>query len=202
MTVGSGAARPVYIMLDVSGSTVRGGFAACRDQSIPMLVDEAGRHAGLLVSVLGYATEASTLVWLSDPADIELIPGVTPAGLSSLAAGLRLLAHTAREDMARLAADGIAFLPPAALIVADGLPTDPADDLLAARGLVDDSLADVGGLAAPPVFAAPAATDRLAVVGLRLNFHPLDDSTPAGLTSSVLDAFARMLTSLGSPLTR
>jgi uncharacterized protein YegL len=202
MTAGSGAARPVYIMLDVSGSTVRGGFAACRDQSIPALVDEASRHPGLLVAVLGYATEANTLVWLSDPADIELIPGVTPAGLSSLAAGLRLLAHTAREDMARLAADGIASLPPAALIVADGLPTDTPDDLLAARGLVDDSLADVGGLAAPPVFAAPAPTDRLAVAGLRLNFHPLDDATPASLTSSVLDAFARMLTGLVSPLTR
>lgn len=202
MTAGSGPARPVYIMLDVSGSTVRGGFAACRDQSIPMLVDEAARHAGLLVSVLGYATQANMLVWLSDPADIGLIPAVTPAGLSSLAAGLRLLARTAREDAARLAADGIACLPPAVLIVADGLPTDPADDLLAARGLVDDSLAGVGGLAAPPVFAAPAPTDRLAVAGLRLNFHPLDDSTPASLTSSVLDAFARTLAGLVSPLTR
>ncbi len=202
MTGGGGAARPVYVMLDLSGSTVRGGFAACRDQSIPALVDEAGRHPGLLVSVLGYATEASTLVWLSDPADIELIPGVAPAGLSSLAAGLRLLADTAREDMARLAADGLACLPPAALIVADGLPTDPPDDLLAARSLVDDSLADVGGLAAPPVFAAPAPTDRLAVAGLRLNFHPLDDSTPASLTSSVLDAFARLLTAPVSPVTR
>ena len=56
--------------------------------------------------------------------------------------------------------------------------------------------------AAPPVFAAPAPTDRLAVAGLRLNFHPLDDSTPASLTSSVLDAFARTLAGLVSPLTR
>lgn len=79
MTVGSGQARPVYVLLDMSGSTVRGGFAAGRDQAIPLLIDEATRYPGLLVSVLRYATHADTLVWLSHPEDIKLIPATVPA---------------------------------------------------------------------------------------------------------------------------
>jgi hypothetical protein len=202
MTAGSGQARPVYVLLDMSGSTVRGGFAAGRDQAIPLLIDEATRYPGLLVSVLRYATQADTLVWLSHPEDIKLIPATVPAGLSSLAAGLRLFAASAREDAARFAADGIACLPPVALIVADGLPTDPADQLLAAREELDVALTEAGGLASPPAFAAPAYTDRLAVAGLRMDFHLLDDSGPASLASSILAAFVRTLAVLVPPLPR
>ena len=85
---------------------------------------------GLLLAILGYGAKTNTLVWRRDPADIKLIPRESPVGLSSLAAGLRLLANSVRADAARLAADGVACLPPAALIVADGLPTDPAPALL------------------------------------------------------------------------
>jgi hypothetical protein len=160
---------------------------------MPLLIDRAVHQGGLAVAVLMYGTRADTLVWLGDPADLKLIPAVRPGGLSSLAAGLRLLADSVRSDGARLAADGLACLPPAALIVADGLPTDEAGALLDARAELGAALTDVGGPAAPLVFAAPAGTDRLAVAGLGLDFHPLDTATPVTLALSVLAAFDRVL---------
>jgi uncharacterized protein YegL len=196
-----GPVRPVYLLLDTSGSTVRGGFAAGLGQAMPMLIDAAARHGGLLLAIIGYGTRAETLVWLSDPADISLIPEVPPAGLSSLAAGLRLLADSVRADASRLAADGITCLPPAALIIADGLPTDPATALLEARADLDDATADAAATPRAsarasgllPVFAAPADTDRLAVAGLRMDFHPLATDAPGTLTGSIAAAFRGLI---------
>jgi hypothetical protein len=201
-----GPVRPTYILLDISGSTVRGGFAAARDQAMPMLIDAAAGDGGLLLAILGYGTQADTLVWLSDPADIKLIPEIPPVGLSSLAAGLRLLANSVRADAARLAADGIACLPPAALIVADGLPTDPAPALLEARSELDDAIADA--LAATqhpdvpvdslvPIFAAPPDTDWLAIAGLRMDFCPLTTDTPDALAASIAAAFCEFIARCG-----
>ncbi len=196
----AGAARPVYVMIDTSGSTLRGGFAAGSQRALPQLVDVAASHLGVLMSVLAYSTRADTIVWLSEPASIELIPAVTPAGLSSLAAGLRLLADSVGHDASRLAADGVPCLPPAVLVLADGLPTDPAADLLDARSALDDALgaagrgAANGGAPGPaPVFAAPPGTDQLAVAGLRMTFEPLAAGTPGDLARCVVAVFARML---------
>lgn len=192
MSTTAGPVRPVYLLLDTSGSTARGGFADGRDQAMPLVVDQAARHGGLALAVLMYGTRADTLVWLGDPADIKLIPVVRPGGLSSLAAGLRLLADSVRADIARLTADGVGCLPPAVLIVADGLPTDEAGALLDARADLAAALKDTGG-SPPPLFAVPAATDRLAVAGLRMGFYPLDTATPATLAWSVRGAFDRLL---------
>jgi hypothetical protein len=196
--------RPVYIVLDTSGSTVRGGFAAGLSRAMPVLIDAAARQGGLLLAILGYGTRADTLVWLSDPADVQLIPEVLPAGLSSMAAGLRLLADSVRADTARLAADDITCLLPATLIVADGLPTDPAPVLLEARSALDDAIADAVAAqhqAAPagslvPVFAAPPETDRLAIAGLGMDFHPLATDTPDALAGSIAAAFRGIVTRL------
>lgn len=204
MSASGGPVRPVYILLDTSGSTVRGGFAAARSQAMPMLIDAAARHGGLLLAILGYGTRAGHLVWLSDPADIRLIPEVIPSGLSSMAAGLRLLADSVRTDTARLAADGMTCLPPAMLIVADGLPTDPALVLLEARSALDDAIADAAATQHPgapaaslaPVFAAPPDTDRLAIAGLRMDFYPLAADTPDALAGSVAAAFREIITGL------
>ena len=206
MSAPDGPVRPTYILLDISGSTVRGGFAAARDQAMPMLIDAAAGDGGLLLAILGYGTQADTLVWLSDPAHIKLIPEIPPVGLSSLAAGLRLLANSVRADAARLAADGIACLPPAALIVADGLPTDPAPALLEARSQLDDAIADA--LAATqhpdvpvdslvPIFAAPPDTDWLAIAGLRMDFCPLTTDTPDALAASIAAAFCEFIARCG-----
>lgn len=203
MSAADGLMRPVYVLLDTSGSTVRGGFAVGRDQAMPMLVDAAARHGGLLLAILGYGTRADTLVWLSDPADIKLVPEVPPAGLSSLAAGLRLLADSVRADATRLAADGVHCLPPATLIVADGLPTDPAPALLEARSALDDAIADAATIqhAADQVdsqvlvFAAPPDTDLLAVAGLRMDFYPLATRAPDSLATSVAAVFQAVIAS-------
>ena len=207
-----GARRAVYVLLDASGSTVTGGFAAGCEQAMPLLIDSAASRPGLLMSVLAYGTQADTLVRLSEPADIKLIPAVTPAGLSSLAAGLRLVAESVGRDAARLAADGIACLPPAVLVLADGLPTDPAAALLAARAelaaalaaaltaTLAAALAETSGEAGamPPVFAAPPGTDRLAVAGLSMTFEPLAPGTPGELAASVLAVFEHLLAGLAA----
>ncbi|WP_300608287.1 hypothetical protein [Trebonia sp.] len=197
-----GAVRPVYVVIDASGSTLRGGFATASQRALPQLIDAAAGHPGLQMSVLAYGTRADTLVWLTEPADIELIPAVTPAGMSSLAAGLRLLADSVRHDASRLTADGVRCLPPAVLVLADGLPTDPAADLLDARSALDDALdtaaraAADGGPAGPvPVFAAPRDTDPLAVAGLRMTFEPLAAGT-GDLAGYVVAIFARLLAGL------
>ncbi len=204
MSAFDGAVRPVYVLLDISGSTVRDGFAAGLSQAMPLLIDAAAHQGGLLLAILGYGTRADTLVWLSNPADIRLIPEVRPVGLSSMAAGLRLLADSVRADTARLAADDITCLLPAALIVADGLPTDPAPVLLEARSALDEAVADAAATlsaGAPveglvPVFAAPAETDRLAIAGLGLDFHPLAAGTPDALAGSIAAAFRGIITRL------
>jgi hypothetical protein len=196
------ALRPVYVIRDTSGSTVRGEFALGCEQAMPLLVDAAARQRGLLLSVLAYGTRADTLVWLTEPADIELIPSVTPAGLSSLAAGLRLLAASVPADASRLAADGVDCLRPAVLVLADGLPTDPAAELLDARSALDDALdaapfSKADGITDPvPVFAAPGDTDPLAVAGLRMTFEPLAAGPPGDLAVCVVAAFDRLLASL------
>lgn len=182
--------RPVYVLIDSSGSTVRGGFAAACAQALPLLVDAAGRRPGTGVSVLAYGTAARVLVRLSEPGNVRLIPAITPGGLSSLAAGLRSLAQSWLEDSSQLAADGIGCLPPVGFVVADGLPTDRAEDLLAARDALDDVPADL----APRLHAAmPAGVDPLPIAGLRMIFHPLLAGTPAKLADSLLAAFGEAL---------
>lgn len=191
--------RPAYVLLDTSGSTVRNGFASACEQVLPRLVDAAGRRPGVLLSVLTYGTKATALLAISDPADIRLIPGLLPAGLSSLASGLRLLADSVGQDVAQLTADGLVCLPPSALVVADGLPTDPAADLMLARDALDAAVAALAGLAAPasaPVYTSrPDEGDRLAVTALRMTFRPLASGTTAELAAAVLAEFESMLDS-------
>jgi uncharacterized protein YegL len=186
--------QPVYVLVDTSGSTARGGFAAACAQLLPMLIDAAAQRAGLLISVLCYGTQARLLVGLNAPGDISMIPVLVPGGLSSLAAGLRLLAESVRQDARQLVADGIDCLPPAVLVLADGLPTDDDASLLAAA----NALADVApGMAAPvcamplPVVTEGAAL--LAIRGLGMDYLPLASGTPDAVASCALDVFACLL---------
>lgn len=191
--------RPVYVLLDTSGSTLRNGFAPACEEVLPQLVDAAGRRPGILLSVLTYGTQAKALLTISDPANIRFIPELLPAGLSSLASGLRLLAESVRQDTAQLTADGLVCLPPSALVVADGLPTDPAADLMTARDALDAAVAGITGAAAPtpaPVYTSRRDDgDRLAVTALRMAFRPLTPGTPTELAASVLAEFENMLDS-------
>jgi uncharacterized protein YegL len=189
--------RPVYVLLDTSGSTVRDGFSSACERALPQLVDAAGRHPGVRLSVLTYATKAQSLVPISVPDDIGFIPVWVPAGLSSLASGLWLLAESVRQDTSQLAADGLACQPPCALVVADGLPTDPAADLLAARGALDAALAELADTAVRTpdlVYAAlPDDGDRLAIAGLCMAFRQLTLATPDEMAASILAVFDDLL---------
>lgn len=189
--------RPVYVLLDTSGSTVRNGFAAACATALPQLVDAAGRRPGVLLSALTYGTQAKTLLPISDPAEVRFIPELLPMGLSSLASALRLLAGSVRQDNSQLIADGLVCLPPSALVVADGLATDPAADLMSARDELDAAVAELNGSAAPaptPVYTSlPDDGDWLAVAGLRMTFRPLAPGTPGELAASVVAVFEEVL---------
>jgi hypothetical protein len=180
----------VYLLVDTSGSTVRDGFSAACNQVLPGIVEAVGQRTGALFSLLSFGTAASVLVRLSDPVSIHVIPPLVPSGLSSLVAGLRLLAGCIDEDARQLLADGIEWHPPFAFVLADGLPTDPDAEVLAAREALDDVLA---GITARLHAALPGDTDRLAVAGLQMIFHPLLPATPADLPASILAAFEHSL---------
>lgn len=180
----------VYLLVDTSGSTVRDGFSAACNQVLPGVVEAVGQRTGALFSLLSFGTAASVLVRLSDPASIRVIPPLIPSGLSSLVAGLRLLAGCIDEDARQLSADGIGWRPPFAFVLADGLPTDPDVEVLAAREALDDFPA---GTTARLHAALPGDTARLAVAGLRMIFHPLLPATSADLPATILAAIEHSL---------
>jgi uncharacterized protein YegL len=158
----------LYVLVDTSGSTARLGFNDGWNRALPLLVGAVEDTAGhdCRVCLLSYATDAQVRVALTAVRDLTVIPSMPPAGLSSLAAGLRLLARTIREDRDQLASDRIESGPSTALILADGLPTDSDADVLAARDLLtgDPTALHVG---------FPEADDALAFAGLRAKPHPM-----------------------------
>jgi uncharacterized protein YegL len=169
------AARSVYLLADTSGSTARGGFADGWRRAQPRLVAAAER-GGHRICFLSYADDATLRVPLMPARDLVFIPEMRASGLSSLAAGLRLLAGVADQDRRQLETDGIPAGPAVAVVVADGLPTDRDERLLAAR----DTLAGDTELH----LAVPPGEDRLALAALRAVLHPI----PAAGAEEVAEA--------------
>lgn len=172
---------PVHLLVDVSGSTVRGGFDQACNRAMPGIVD-ALQPADVLLSVLTYATEASVHLPLGRLDDVRLIPALRPGGLSSLAAGLRLLASCAAADAESLRLDGIPAGRPLCVVLCDGLPTDRANDVLAARAGL--------GTALDLHMVVPDGTDRLAVAGLRATPHAWHPGPPGRIAADLVAAVA------------
>src|SRR4051794_33555622 len=109
----------LYVLTDTSGSTVRGGFNAGWNRALPSLVTVVERIAGpqTFISFLSYADDASVRIALQRVGDLEILPVLQAGGLSALASAFRLLARTIDEDCAQLAADGLGFEPPVAILV-------------------------------------------------------------------------------------
>jgi hypothetical protein len=182
--------RPVYLLIDSSGSTVRNGFLNACHAAMPAVIAELERHGAggrVLVCMLRYGDDASVYVALQPVQNLSVIPPLVPSGLSSLAAGLRLLARRIEDDAGQLAADGVRYGTPVAVVLADGLPTDRAADVLAARAALDEE--HPWGRPALTV-AMPGQVDELAVAGLGARFHRLDDEAPGRLEASVVSAVA------------
>jgi Mg-chelatase subunit ChlD len=180
--------RSVYLLADASGSTARGGFAGGWRTAEPRLVALAER-GGHRICFLSYADEATLRVPLTPASDLVFIPEMRAYGLSSLAAGLRLLAGVVDQDRRQLSTDGIPTGRAVAVVVADGLPTDRDDHVLAAR----DALGDGTDLH----LAVPPGEDRLALAGLRARLHPIPANGAEEVATSITKALAAALG--GSP---
>jgi hypothetical protein len=168
----------LYILTDVSGSTVRDGFGAGWNQALPRFVDMLETVAGprARLCLLTYADEAAVRTVLQPAADLVDLPIVASAGLSGMAAGLGLLARTIGDDRAQLDADGVEVRRPVVLIVADGLPTDDDDEVLDARALLPDDVH----------LAVPAGTGALEVAALSRHRHDLSVGTAAAVADSLV----------------
>lgn len=182
----------VYLLADTSGSTVRDGFNAGWNFALPLLVALAEQSDGGRISFLSYADDAALHVRLTPARDLTMIPWMPPGGLSSMAAGLRLLGRTIGEDRRQLRSDG---LPPAravTVVVADGLPTDADEEVLDAR----EQLARE---ATALHVAAPPGEDLLALAGLRAAVHPVRAGDAATVAGSIVAAAQAALTASGGP---
>jgi uncharacterized protein YegL len=170
----------LYLMVDVSGSTVRQGFLAGVTRALPAVVgDLAQDHdAESRFGVLTYATEAAVLIPMTRICDLDVLPAPAAGGLSSLVAGFDLLADVARQDRAVLMADGLPAPRPTVLVAADDLPTDRDEDVLAARDRVDADLH----------VALPGDVPALAVAGLRATRHRLALGAPEQVAASLCTA--------------
>ncbi|MEU7866501.1 vWA domain-containing protein [Dactylosporangium sp. NPDC049140] len=187
--------RSLYLLADTSGSTTRGGFSGGWHLALPRLVALAeSLGPGHRISLLTYGDDASLRVPLTGASQLAMIPLMPPAGLSSLAAGLRLLARVVRQDRQQLRSDGIADAK-VALIVADGLPTDADEVLLEARAGLDPHAVGLH-LVAPP---GEDREDRLALAALRATLYPLRTGDAGRIADSIVAAAGAALTGSGGP---
>jgi Mg-chelatase subunit ChlD len=182
----------VYLVIDTSGSTVRNGFGQACNQALPGVVAALEECCGpsARLGLIAYGTAARCLVPLTPVADLEIIPALRPAGLSSVAAGLRLLATTLATDRHQLGADGVSAGGTLAVLVTDGLPTDPGGDVLAAR----DRLAAVSPVPPRLHVTVPPGIDALAIAGLGGTVHPLAGTGPAEVAASLVAAVRAAVT--------
>lgn len=176
-----GAPRPLYVLADTSGSTVRAGVNEGWNLAQPWLVSAvAAGGPDRRICLITYGTDAVLRVPLISACDLTMVPWMPAAGLSSMAAGLRLLARTIREDRQQLRSDQIPVGASVALIVADGLPTDTDEQVLDARALVGDG--------STMHIVAPPGEDVLAFTGLRATFHALDTDGADRVARSIVAA--------------
>lgn len=140
------AIRPVYLLVDASGSTAHSGFNTVCNMALPRLIGslEESDRAAFHLSVLLFHTTGSTVLSLTPARAVDFIPSIASGGFSSLAAGLRALAAAAVHDAEQLAADHLRVDPALVVILTDGLPTDSAAQLRAAfTECCGDARADV-----------------------------------------------------------
>jgi uncharacterized protein YegL len=181
----------LYVLVDTSGSTIRGQVNAGVNMALPQFVacvEERFGSAGRFC-LTSYGTDAVMRVPLARAADISFLPQLAADGLSSLAAGLTAVARAVAADRGQLLADGEDVPTPAVVVVADGLPTDAGDVLMDAR----DSLDEAGVREVDLV--VPDSVDTLAVAGLRVRRHTLTTGDPAGACGSMVAAVRRALAS-------
>jgi uncharacterized protein YegL len=162
--------HPVYLVIDTSGSTVIDRWIDSCNSVLPHLMEalEGRAEKSYRLSVLGYGTEASVLLGLSEVRTVDLLPALWSRGFSSLASAISLLNATIRADMNQLKEDGVEHSPPIAAVVLHGLPTDSAESLLEACRALRDAMPSLRMVA-----VAPAGTDPVSLAGIGIIYHRL-----------------------------
>lgn len=167
----------MYVLADTSGSTVRDGFHEGVHLALPHLVHLA-ESRGVRFCLAGYGDGARLQVTLIGAGDLTMIPRMPAGGLSSLAAGLRVVAAAVGHDVSQLRSDGIEPGRPVTLVLAHGLGTDRDEQVLEARR----------PLAGDLHVSAPAGEDRLAYAGLGATLHPMRLGSAGTVAGSVVAA--------------
>jgi uncharacterized protein YegL len=184
----------LYLLLDASGSTVLEHFNLGCNQALPGLVAtiEHGWGGAARIGVLSYGSTATVRVPLTAVANLVMIPELPAAGLSSMAAGFRLLAQTIEADRHQLTADALAHADPTIVVVADGPPTDAEPELIDARNQLDSVAA------APPDvhLVVPTGTDTRSLDRLRVTRHRLDTHAPKRLADSLVSVVGTIVSGL------
>jgi uncharacterized protein YegL len=162
--------RPVYLLLDTSGSTVRDRWIGACNSVLPHVVEalegrqSKGSDVLYHLSLMTYGTTVSLEIGLAEVNEIRALPALSAEGLSSLASALAALAKVVQDDAAQLRSDGFTIAPPSATVIMHGLPTDRASYLLASRLALEEASPS------PCLHAVcSAGTDPLVLRGL--GFH-------------------------------
>ncbi|SNY65279.1 hypothetical protein SAMN05421748_12817 [Paractinoplanes atraurantiacus] len=176
----------MYVLADASGSTVRDGFHEGVHLALPHLVHLADERDARFC-LAAYGDDAGLRVALIGAGDLTVIPRIPAGGLSSLAAGLRVVAAAIEHDTSQLRSDGMEPGPPATLVLAHGLGTDRDEAVLEARR----------PLAGRLHVSAPGE-DRLAFTGLGATVHPMRLGDAGTVAASVVTAARQAWPASGS----
>ena len=119
-----------YLLLDESKS-MDGLPIETINRALKSLCEEMAKHPAISekvrVSIIAFSEQPQTIVGLSDLADLETIPGLTPQSNTDYAKAFVYLRDCIERDVAALLADGIGAYRPAVFFMSDGAP-DPGNN--------------------------------------------------------------------------
>jgi len=117
---------PVYLLLDTSGSMGGEPIEAVKN-GVQVLVSTLRQDPYALetayISVIAFGSDARQLVPLTDLASFQP-PVISASGLTSLGAGLRLLAECIDTEVAKSTPEQKGDWKPLVFVMTDGCPTD------------------------------------------------------------------------------
>lgn len=161
---------PLYLVLDTSGSTVRGRWIDDLNQMVPQIVEVMEASIGdwlpgeAFLSIISFGTSVDIQLPLTRLSDIQVLPALVAQGFTSLAGAFDLLTAVVDADMAQILSDAMTCSVVTAILVLGGLPTDAPTRLLHSRRALTTACPELR-LGA----VLPEGTDPLPVHGLSVD---------------------------------